>query len=657
MKSGKRQNAIIKKAIDRYEQDLHDTPSVTVYNDSLQSYHRLQKALLTFKKHPDSHIVQNDVIKLAEASNRLTYAKNILKDRIVYFPPWYKDDVDHLLNLYSWQDSSMVIWDIIEERWDKYHDIETLQLYDYVTQKMGNPPGMWADIWSRRALSLQPDNDKYKIAFIRLHQKKDDWPETKKLLLGLIKVHPDSDTLYYYTLRRSVWYDKPKQIFNLLQQFPEKSYQQLIPLARNIANVYVYNSHNVKQGDYWAEFANKFDHRTILQKLLDEKRYRDFNYYSWKYLENDRNNESLRTYIGRAYLDQGELNTGLRILYPLFKNNKVNDDIVKRVRTEMTYLSDTLRLKILEKYPDLFNQNVQKQIRYRHRIENGLAPTFSSTFANDNFDNTIGKIGFSSTWNRKNLKQQINVKYYYVDNEVRRNTIHSNITGLKYHLGNKSRNSRFTYMAGAGIVFNDQMILPDVSFTAATNRTIFFTTLQINYQPLFVNPALSRKFRIFKTQIYNEVPLLNQKLLYAQSIIGNWFSDNNVSFEWLGKVYLSLAKNRHYNFKPLVMLSYADAQNEHRRGNPYWTPHNLSITGAGIFFDYQKDNLIPFFNFNTEIMIKNDNESGIFFTTNFNLETLIAKYWRLNIKSEMSTSNVYRYNLYGFSISHYFHTK
>ncbi len=73
-------------------------------------------------------------------------------------------------------------------------------------------------------------------------------------------------------------------------------------------------------------------------------------------------NDSLRTYIGGAYLDNGYDEDAYKTIYPLFENHHIKAPLKKRVQQELSYLSYNEQKKMYVKYPDLFQEKLRKNL-------------------------------------------------------------------------------------------------------------------------------------------------------------------------------------------------------------------------------------------------------------------------------------------------------
>lgn len=639
-------------------QNYH-TVKDTVYADEVKqdvSDPRLRIARQALKRHPGSRVIQDRVIKLGVEFNKVDISISVLEYRLLHENIWQKHSVDLMMKYYSWQNEDNRIWMFLKRRWDTYPDLQSVSMEKYISDKTGVPNDQFSKLWLKREMKLRPGDMKLKAKYAYLYQSQQEWPLVKKYLKELIHHNPDSDTLYHFALQHSFWYDKPDTTLKWLERFPATSYPQLKPFYGDIANLYAYTANNISLAIIWAERDPKFDKRTILDWYLDQKRYSDFESLSDSLLKKHPQDDSLRTYVGSAYLDNGYDDSAFHTLYPLFEKEKISSSLATSIQKEISYLSYDRQKKLYIKYPDMFRGKNRSGLRYEHRIEEGFQPGILASYSTDNFKNTLAKTEISGSWgNRLDHVNTITTGYDYVSSDINKLSRSSGLQEIRYGYTKYYQDQKYQLNAGAGVVrLSGNGFLPDLTTGFSYSATSTYSSLTAELSPVYTNVGVNRKYNKINLNFYNEVNFLNRHLGTSESFTGNRYSNNVYSWELDGHFYVSPWAKGYFHVKPEIMYSYSSATKNYSSGVPYWTPHNLNIEGVGVTWTYNKENLIPKFTMDGEMLLNNDNQNGLYYSANINLNALILKYWRLGLKGDVSTSKVYRSNSVTLSISYVF---
>lgn len=192
-----------------------------------------------------------------------------------------------------------------------------------MVEMLGRPEEMFETKWLKRELALNPNSKQVLQRLIIANQSEESWPQTKKYLHQLIEQNPASDSLYHYSLQRSLYYDEPEETLDLLGSFSESALNQLHPLADQIANLYAYTTENYSKALQWADRADDYPKQLWLEWLLQQKRFKTFMERGDQFLDNQPQNDSLRTFIGQQLIYSGFYEEGYARLYPLFQSNRI----------------------------------------------------------------------------------------------------------------------------------------------------------------------------------------------------------------------------------------------------------------------------------------------------------------------------------------------
>ena len=625
--------------------------------DSVWSDTRLRDALAELNSNPQSDYRQDRVIDLAVEFDRLDLAISLLEKQLLTDEVWNSRDIQKLVTLYGWAGNIGQGWSFLEKLWQRHQDQSVIALKEMMTQQYGTPEPGFRERWLSRALSLDPGNEQLLLELARLNENEENWPRARNYLERLLQMNPASDTLYRYSLQRSLWYGQPDSTTKWLNSFPDHAQKQLQPLADEIASLYAYSHNNYEEALYWADISENISTQTRLQWIRQAGRQQEFEQKAVTEVSDEAADDSLRAYVGTEFIYDGKSTLGYEILYPLFRKNSVPDEVRELIHTEIGYQTYEDKKRLYRRYPAFFSREMVQDLQYQYRTAEGVSGGLQVTYSDDNFNNETATAGIASEWgHRHKTTHTVTAGRQLVQSAVNAQSLTDQLNTISYTLRHNFRRQSRQFNAGAGVRQVGDELLPELSagmWWAGTDST--FTSGQVSFNPVMTNTAITRDINQFKGTIYREDYWLKKgRLMTTLSGTANWYTDDVFSYETLGRFYLQLPFSTSViRARGIGEAAYLDATTEYTDGVPYWTPGDLLIKGAGLDIRYQDAPENPDVRIEAEIMGKH-NRDGFYITSAARLNARLARYWQLRINAGLSSSSIYRSNSVGIGLRYIF---
>ncbi len=615
---------------------------------------RFEDAVAALKRNPSSKSLQDTVIDLAVEFGHVNTAIAVLERRLMKQPKWNTDDIQQLLKFYGWEGQSGRAFSFLEQLWTKYSDQSIISLKEMVVDQYGVPGGEFQKKWIKRALALEPENEQLLGQMVRLHYSSKAWPKRKHYIQRLIDLNPRSDTLYHFALENSMAYGSPRETLEWLRNFPDEARGQLQPLAPDIAYMYA-SEGELTRAVAWGQQTEKIPAVTELYWVLQQKRYHDFINRGKTYMEQEPQNDSLRTFVGQQLVYENFREEGFSTLYPLFKRGLASPETKELVYSEISYMEYEQKKQFYQSYPEFFHDSLRAGLDHAYRKNEGVEVGSNSSFASDNFDNEIATTGLFAAWGKRpELSHRIAVDKKIIASDVLGNDNINNLYHLNYRYQRSYREQTRQSFVGGGFYQDERAIRPDIEAGFWFSKDSSFTSTTLQFEPVFTNRGVRDNINQVTAEIYREEYWFKGNALQtALSLTGNWYSNDVYEYESLSRFYINLPfSTRFSKVRPVADLSYSNASESYRSAVPYYTPDNLFIKGGGIDYSYRDRLYDPDFSAGLILMAKHDNRSGAFFSGNARLSARIHRYWQLSLEAELSTSSEYRYNNVAFNISY-----
>lgn len=620
---------------------------------------RLRDAIWRYERSPNSLVAQEQLIALSVEFQQVLRALQILETRLYRNPVWTRNDINRLIMFYGWESEFKRAEDYLEDLWDKYHNMQVIELKNKFVVALGLYSEAFESRWLERELELEPSNANLAINYLSSIENQENWPVQKKGLLALIKSKPNSDSLYAFTVQRSFYYESADSTLALVDNFPSSSHPQLVQFANILANLYGYEQLNYTKALYWAGFAVGFSPLTKLEWIAQTRNFNKFYTQSKLSLEERPSYDSLRIFSGNTLFYEGRQEQAYEILYPLFVNSRAyNTSSDTLISEDIQFKTLPDRKKFYSKYPAFFSANEINRLYSDYRWTEGPKVSVFGDYQTDNFNNSSGRGGISvELGNRRDITHTITAEDLFTATTNRDTTRSSNFYGLGYLFDNRSSDYIWGFQAGASTFFGDSKIIGEVFTSLSYNIDSTFTIGKLTLAPVLTQNSLSQDIYKAQAEIYREDFWFGDLIVTSVSGSAKYYTNNVFEYDGVGRAYLQ-PWNKTYRGRLITELAFADASKTFTSGTPFYTPDNLFVQGVGLDFRFRKPNDYEYKTLiDVEVMGKHEQKDGVFFTGRATLEHKFTNYWQFKVGTDFSTSKLYRSNSLFFTISHYFRKK
>ncbi|MAO64787.1 MAG: hypothetical protein CL666_07280 [Balneola sp.] len=617
---------------------------------------RLEDALRAWRRNPNSRSAEEQVISLSTEFGMMERAITILENRLLENENWAQEDTSRLITYYGWEGLQGRAELFLEKLWEVYQSQKVIDLKNLAVKRLGLFGENFERRWRQRELKLAPNDYVLLLNYTRSIESQENWPEMKENLRELLNMRPQTDSLYAYTIQRSIYYESPDSTLALVEEFPTQAYDQLTPFASNIALMYGFNANNYAQALFWAGNAPSFDRRLelfwISQLNLDAL----YKAKALDYLANNTDNAQIRSFVGTNLFYQGFTDEAYRILYPLFQQEEEQGFAADTLlRNEIGFLSYPQKKDFFYQYPEFFDDDQVDGLQRQYRENEGIRGQVFGEYRDDNFNNTFARGGISVQFGNRLRNTHLLKTEYLVfadDNPQTNETLQ--YQGLGYEYTHRSENQQLEFRAGSSVLFGQEDFIPEGLISVSLSRDSVFTSLQLTGGSELTSSSIQNDYYQAQLQLYRQDYWMKGNVLTTISANGKYYTNDVLRYGSFGRLYLDLMESN-WKIRPLAEIGYSDATENYLTGIPYYTPDQYFSQGIGLDLQFRKPNTFDYrTQLTAEILGKHERRDGFFATGRVQLEHKFRNFWQISVGTEISTSSVYRSNRIFFTISHYF---
>lgn len=602
---------------------------------------RLADALRELKKGKTDSKSSEKFIALSVEFGQVQYALDLLRTRLLSVNGWKSKDAERFTTYSQWENKTDEIWSLAEMRWSAFPTDSTLKLVDYFDSRSPQSDPVVRKRWLLRKLSVFPDSAALKNEFASDYQDEESWPKAKAFLIEMIKKNPESDSLYRYALQRSFWYEKPEESFSWFLSFPERSHEQLRPLAKEIAFLYAWSGNNKTLAISWAEKANNFEISTYLDWLRESNRMGDYLKISDEYLTRHPDDDSLAYRVATQLLESGFYEQSLKT-YQRIPAEKVTGLQQNQYQKKLDQVYWKYLAPLLPGYRPFLSQEKQTEINDEMVKINGISADAGLTWIGDNFKNEEWLWESKVSWgDRRSFINGIGADWIKVKSVISRQIISDAYYRVSYKPTWVFAENRSWLDMKAGIATNGAKIYPEatLAYNRAKGDTLFYV-LKTNFEPEYIQTAIRSNIYVADLEAYGELRVFSDHLLTGGTKL-EWYTDNNWVSTLTSRYLFSPGSLLNLSWRPLLDAGWLNSGKIYTSAQPYWTPDNWLIGGAGVRIERDWDHWTVF----SELLVKGSNRQGAFFESSLKTGWKPFPRFHISAGTELSTSRLYRSNL------------
>jgi hypothetical protein len=635
--------------------------NIFVSNITLEEWQdtRLRDAIQAWRMNPDNITNQDSLIAISVEYGQVSRALIILENRLLKNKNWSQDDGSQLITYYGWESMQSRAELFLEELWEVYKSDRVIALKDKAVVELGLFGEDFERRWQLRELQLHPGDYERILAYTKSIEGQETWPEMKQNLRQLLEMRPYTDSLYAFTVQRSIFYASADSTMSLVEEFPVNAYPQLSPVASDLALMYGFVAEDYEKALFWANNSPEFDESLELF-WLGLLNYDDLYLAQAKDMISDNpRNDSLRSNVGTNLFYRGFTEESYEILYPLFEISRESDLAADTLmRNEIGYLPYSAKKEFYNRYPEFFNDDQEEQLQRDFRYAEGVKATLSGEFRDDNFNNTFGRGGVSvEIGNRQKNTHTFRSEYLVFSDEGLQTSATLNYQGVGYQFTHRSDDQQFEFRAGPTLLFGEGDYIPEALISVGFSVDSSYTSVQLTGGAELTSTSLQNDYYQAQVQLYRQDYWADGNLLTSISTNGKYYTNSVFQYGAQGRVYLDIMESK-WRLRPTAELSYSDATENYASGIPFYTPDQYFSQGIGLDLQFRNPDTFEYKTQLTgEVMGKKERREGAFLTARVELQHKFRNFWEFSLGSEISTSQVYRSNRIFFTISHYFPKK
>ncbi|MEQ8525475.1 DUF2194 domain-containing protein [Gracilimonas sp.] len=649
-------NSLVRDQINNYRQSSLAGTSSEIEGNWRDT--RLEDAVKAWRRNP-SLSNQEQLISLSVEFNQIPRAIEILENRLLRNKIWVQDDINRLLTYYGWEGMQSRAEMFLERLWEEHRSAKVIALKNQAVAALGLFGEDFERRWRTRELQLAPDDYETLLSYTKSIESQENWPEMKENLKRLLDMRPQTDSLYAFTVQRSIYYESPDSTMELVEEFPDYSYEQLTPYASNLALMYGFEANEYEKALFWANNSPDFDEQLKLFWLAQLNLDALYLAQAKELINNNPTNDSLRSFVGTNLFYEGFYEESYSTLYPLFEQERAEGlSADTLIRNEIGFMPYKGKKDFYKRYPKFFDSDQKQALEDEYRWTESVKVSLFGEYRDDNFNNTFARGGLSvQLGNRRKNTHTLKTEYLLFSDDDSQTDLTLNYQGAGYLFAHRSDNQQFEFRAGPTVLFGESEFIPEGLIGMSFSKDSAFTSLELTGGAELTSTSLQNDYYQAQLQLYRQDYWLKNKLVSSISANTKYYTNDVLRYGGQGRLFLDLMKTK-FRVRPLGEVSYSDATESFLSGIPYYTPDQYFSQGLGLDLQYRNpDNFDYRTQLTGEIMGKHERREGFFLTGRIQLEHKFRNFWQISLGSEISTSQVYRSNRIFFTISHYFPKK
>lgn len=620
---------------------------------------RMEEALSQLRSDPENIAFQDSLVTLSVEFGQVERAISILENRLLNNEEWAQKDTSLLIQYYGWEGMQTRAEEFLEILWDEYGTSQVIALKNQAVTALGLFGVDFERRWSRRELHLNPDDFEQLLDYTKKLESPETWPEMKQNLLQLLDMKPETDSLYAFTVQRSIYFESQDSTMALVEQFPEQAYDQLTPFASNLALMYGFTANDYEKALFWANNAPDFDPTLELFWVGELGLDQLYLAKAEEMMANNPEDDSLRSFVGTNLFYRGFTDRSFETLYPLFNSGNEEGFIADTlIRNEVGYLGYEDKKDLYRKYPAFFDADQEEELQNIYRKNEGIRISLNGEYRDDNFNNTFARGGLSAQFgDRTDTYHSLKTEYLiFSDDELQAQTA-LQYQGLGYEFTSRSDNQQLEFKIGSSVLFGENDLIPEGLLSLGISYDSTYTSVQLTGGSELTSTALDNDYYQAQLQIYRQDFWFNGNFSTAVSANGKYYTNEVLRYGGQLRAYLELMESK-WRIRPIGEIAYSDATESFISGIPYYTPDQYFSQGLGADVQYRNPDSFDYrTRFIGEVMGKHERRDGYYLTGRLEIEHTFDNFWSIRIGSEISTSSVYRSNRLFFTISHVFPRK
>lgn len=594
-----------------------------------------KSSFVSINKKPNKNASLKAWVNYYVSENHLADATNLLKQHIDSKKLIDSTIFNDYFKYMSWQSKSKEAWFTLQNHINK-HPLSDNIKYSRV---LGTKNGYYNETIRKNMLRQQVHvfNDKQILTdYYYTFNTPENKDEITQVLERLLKVDNSFKTIQAY-LRHLINYAPKKAMVQLNKYIPSES-SSLWDMSEEISWFYANNKRYKKAYD-WSKHSQKISIANKLYWLSEIEDFETFTKEYKSYLVKNPNDLKSKLEISKLLLANNRHLEAWQVASTL-PNSKQRDTLKHAFNKNVVYLNKSTQKELINKYPNLFEPKVKKEIEKEIRLtQNNSIEAITKIIGNNNNNSAFEK---KLTYHIKNTNLNThsisvtNNDLYKIQqsNFTDKDNVDKNVFGLEYKYNHKTseklnywisgrvekdKQHNLYYQAGAG-----------VSLSSENN----FTSLGLNTHPVKTGPGYQKKIYRTRLAAYQETYVNNifKTVIYAE---GNHYSNNDLEGSITTKLVLERKEQKKFKVLPQLEASYTKSNTNQVKNYPYYLVEKRFFVGGGVGLKYgkEKSNL----NVRVEGSTFIDNDFGNFNRFIGQASYKIGSFTKISASAELST--------------------
>ncbi|MCB0458742.1 MAG: DUF2194 domain-containing protein [Flavobacteriaceae bacterium] len=405
----------------------------------------------------------------------------------------------------------------------------------------------------------------------------------------------------------------------------------------------------------WSKYSQKVPFTQKMDWLTKLNDYETIEKEYTNYITLHQEDDAAKAAMSKLLLQRNNINESWETASTI--NNQVVKDSVKELLNAKVIDAERVTQKeLLEKYNDLFKEDIQQQIVTDIRVEeNNFAEVEAAIFGDEKRLTSFSK---SATYNSRANESIHSITashtdFYKIDDVIGdEDNINKKVYGVSYAYKKLPKDSNKKYVISGGVeVDENQQLYGNGKAAFLVTKEKSLSSAEVSIEPAQTNAAYEKK--IYRTQlVVSQTNKLTNWLQSSVNVKGKYYSDENYEGFAIARLHLESSANKLFKIIPFAESSFSKSNVDGVSDYPYYILDKRFNIGGGAVM--KLGNKVNKFNISAEASTFLDNDLGNFNKFKANATYKIGNFSSIKISSEFSTQPGAYSNFLLIGLSHIF---
>lgn len=550
-----------------------------------------------------------------DSENNLRIEIEALKSKMLSEPEINYETWNKYTEYMTWQEKGATVWEMLDKHCSKHPTKNNVMYSQELDKILGYPNDLAMEKWINAQLLVNPRDKDLLNSYVANYNTPENVEKIKQALITLLSVDTGTQSVYNY-IQHLLWYEPQAALVEVEKINPSEEYKGL---ATNITWLYANEKMYQKAYD-WSFYSDEIDINNKMEWLFELKQYDNLVNEYKNYSDKNPSDYKIKALMSNYFFEMGKFKQAW-ILANELPESKEKEALRKILNDEVVFQEDYVQQDLLANYPELFLDNVSKnliktnRLRYGNFIESenllqtnqdrraALTTRHSYNFYDKKKNLHRIAVTYSefyplirSTVDSINSSENFLKAAQEIRDGISLDNLFRNVYGLEYRYSNPFSFDKIQYWTRARIEMdNFENLYTQLGFGVNKSFNKNFSSLEMNLFPVETAPGHAKEIYQVRTNIYQSLYFLSvinaslalESNYYTKSDNNTDFiTDNNIDGSATLRIGWDRGNEKLSKFVPFLETAFQLGTADLSDGYPYWMLTDRFFGGGGLAYAY-----------------------------------------------------------------------